>query len=341
MRIYFTTVNRKAPLARGGELVAVDWASKRVIHKTPIVPRDPDIVDPNPRGNTRGGRGVAALEGTDELVVGDYHTLRIVSKHDLVERRRVSHPLFASIHEITPTRGSRFLVSSTAVDAAIELDTTTGEEVRTYHPRTHPKLAAALGLSPLAIDLKADNRTRFLGTEHFKHPHHVHLNAVATFDGRPLALFSKPGCIVDLETGAILVRDNALRGSHNLVVSEGRAYVNHTVGKGVLVFDLLRGTRERHIGWGTAAPVRALLSLKETLYGWRRRFEKLHLLPVRASLPGFARGLALSGGRLFVGIAPASILEIDASSGSFVTLFTYDSNVDACIHGLAVDPTPP
>lgn len=340
MRVYFTTVNRKAPLERGGELVALDWNSKRVLARAPIVPSDPDIVDPNPRGNTRGGRGIAVLD-RDELLVGDYHTLRVVSKHDLKERRRVSHPLFASIHELARTGPTTFLVSSTAVDAAIELDVASGAERRSFHPRTHPKLQQSLGLTPLDIDPAADNRTRFLGNEHFKHPHHVHINAVAAWDSRPLALFSKQGAIVDLDSGAVLARDNALRGSHNLLVADGRAYVNHTVGKGVLVFDLASGKRERHVGWGNAAPVRALLSGKETLYRIRRRLEKLHLLPVRASLPGFARGLSRHAGKLYVGIAPASVLELDENSGGLLSMFTYSGNVDACIHGLAVDPDAP
>jgi hypothetical protein len=338
MRLYFTTVNRKAPLERGGEVVALDWASKRVLASAPLAPSDPDIVDPNPRGNTRGGRGIAVLNDR-EILVGDYHTLRIVGRDDFRERRRLSHHLFASIHEITRTGDTTFLVSSTAVDAAIEVDVATGQEVRSFHPRTHPALQRELGLTPLAIDLEADNRTRFLGNEHFKHPHHVHLNAVAMWDARPLALFSKQGAIVDLDRGAILARDNALRGSHNLLVADGRAYVNHTVGKGVLVFDLASGKRQRHIGWGSAPRVRELLAGKETLYRVRRRLEKLHLLPVRASLPGFARGLARHGGRLFVGIAPASILELDEAGGELVSSFTYSTNVDACIHGLAVDPT--
>lgn len=337
MRAYFTTVNRKAPLERGGELVALDWSAKRVIASVPIVPRDPDIVDPNPRGNTRGGRGLAVLD-SENLLVGDYHTLRVVGKHDFTERRRVSHPLFASIHEIAKTGATTFLVSSTAVDAAIEIDVATGATQRAFHPRALPALQRSLGLSPLAIDLGADNRTRFLGSEHFKHPHHVHLNAVAVWGSRPLALFSKHGAIVDLESGEIVAADNALRGSHNLVVADDRAYVNHTVGKGVLVFDLGSGKRRRHVGWGNAAPVRSLLSGKETIHRLRRRLEKLRLLPVRASLPGFARGLALHAGKLYVGIAPASILEIDEESGELGSLFTYSTNVDACIHGLAVDP---
>lgn len=335
MRLYVTTVNRKAPIERGGDALIVDFDSKRIVKRVPIVPRDPAVLDPNPRGNSRGGRGIQELG--DEWVIADYHSL-LVCDADLTVKRRVSHPLFASLHEIARAGERSFLVSSTAVDAAIEIDIDTGKTLREFHPREHPELQREFGLTPLAIDKHADNRLRFLGNEHFQHPHHLHLNAVAFHRDAPLALFSKQGVIVDLERGATLVRDPALKGAHNLLVrDDGIAYANHTVGRGVLVFDLGTGKRVRHLGYGNEPFIAGLLRFREPIYHLRRKLEKIGLLPVRASRPLFARGLARHAGRIYVGIAPATILALEESSGKLVDWFTISNDVDACVHGLEVD----
>ncbi len=337
MRIYFSTVNRNAPLARGGELAVLDLAKKKVEARTPIVPSDPSIDDPNPRGNTRGGRGILVLPDRAEICVASYHTLLFFDR-SLRPLRRISHPMMASLHEIVRTGERSLLASSTAVDAALEIDLLDGRLLAAYHPREMPDIQKSLSLSPLSIDKDADNRTRFLGSEHFTHPHHLHLNAVAVHRGEILALFSKQGCIANLTRDVILIRDNALNGSHNLLVVDDRAYVNHTVGRGVLVFDLGSRKRVRHVGYGNDPRVKSLVRFAMPWFQLRKKLEKMNLLPARASMPLFARGLARHAGKLYVGISPATILVIDEATAELVDLFTDTRDVDSCVHGLEVDP---
>ncbi len=59
-RLVFGTVVRNAPVKQGGELVLLDWKKKTVIKTVPVFPDNPSMDDdPNPRGNTRGCKGIA------------------------------------------------------------------------------------------------------------------------------------------------------------------------------------------------------------------------------------------------------------------------------------------
>ena len=76
MHVFFGTVVRGASVASGGELVKLDWGAKRVIRRVPIFPENPRLDhDPNPRGNTRGCRGL--VQAGDKLLAADYHTVRV------------------------------------------------------------------------------------------------------------------------------------------------------------------------------------------------------------------------------------------------------------------------
>jgi hypothetical protein len=52
--------------------------------------------------------------------------------------------------------------------------------------------------------------------------------------------------------------------------------------------------------------------------------------------PLFARGLDIAGDSMFVGLSPASIIELDITSGRFVAGFRYGNEVGMCVHGLKV-----
>lgn len=55
MDVYFSTVVRAAAPEQGGELVRLDWETKQVKAAVPIAATNPVLIDPNPRGNGRGG----------------------------------------------------------------------------------------------------------------------------------------------------------------------------------------------------------------------------------------------------------------------------------------------
>ena len=132
MDVYFSTVVRSAPSDRGGELVWLDWETKRVKASVPIAATNPVLVDPNPRGNSRGGRGIAVID--DEVWVASYHSLRVFDR-ELTPRRDLSHPLMVGLHEIFPTDRGSVWVTSTAIDTALEIDVASDEARRDIWPR--------------------------------------------------------------------------------------------------------------------------------------------------------------------------------------------------------------
>ena len=64
MDVFFTTIVRGADVEHGGELVALDWGSKKVRARVPILPENPSFVDPNPRGNQS---AVRTCNGTKQV----------------------------------------------------------------------------------------------------------------------------------------------------------------------------------------------------------------------------------------------------------------------------------
>ena len=197
MQLYFTTVRRQAPLASGGSLLRLDWDAKQVTGSVPIVPRAPEVVDPNPRGSTRGGRGIARVG--PHLVAGSYHTLlRFTPDLELVDG--VSHGLLAGIHEVDVAPDVDALwVAATNLDAALLVRLGTGELLDQRWPRELPGLQAELGLQPLPMDKATDLRGAFLSDDALHEPGRVHLNAVRLHEGRLLGLLNKRGAIVDLD----------------------------------------------------------------------------------------------------------------------------------------------
>lgn len=329
LEIYFSTVVRSAPPDRGGELVRLDWESKQVKATVTIAPTNPDLPDPNPRGNTRGGRGVAILG--DEVWVASYHTLKVFDR-DLRPLRDVTHPLMVGLHEIFPTDRGSIWVTSTAIDAALEIDTSSGKALRELWPREQRAFQEHLGLAPLEIDKRVDNRARFLSNVHLKNESHIHLNAIAEYRGEVYALFNRSGAIVNLDRQEIVVRDPALQGGHNLHFANGGVvvYVNDTLGHHVMCYDLTSGRPIRKFSVSRFLPARRL----EAGYRAKRLLHKLGLLPIPPSRPMFIRGLSGHGGDLFVGTSPATIFQIGEETGELISLYSHTRDVRCCIHGL-------
>jgi len=334
MRIYFSTVIRSAAPLEGGELVCLDWERKRVLARTVIAPTRPRLDDPNRLGNTRGCRGIALVG--EEVIVCSYHTLRVFDR-ELNPLRDLTHPLMVSLHEVWTDGGPDIWASSTAIDAALCFDLQDGRLLDARWPRESSYFQERLGITPLAIDKEADNRGLFMGSAHTRHEHHLHLNAVAVWRGQLLALFSKFGLVVNLDEPAILISDRRLKGAHNLIVDpRGFAWVSDTLGRGVLHFDLRSGEPPRKLGFGEAPEVRALVRGHDRVYALKRILARFRLHPHAPPRPAFARGLARHGGSLFVGISPATILQLDETTGALIDLYTDSHDVAACIHGLEV-----
>ena len=335
MDVYFSTVIRNSPPREGGELIWLDWETKQVKQRVPIYPTDPELDDPNPRGSTRGGRGVEWLG--DRVLVASYHTLLFFDR-ELTPVNHITHPLMAGLHE-TFLKDGRVWVTSTTIDAALEIDLETGSAANSYWPREMAGFQEAFGLSPQPIDKATDQRQRFVAHSRrraFTDEHHVHLNVVAAWKGEMYGLFSRLGAIVNLDRQEVVVQDLALRGGHNLLIGDdGTAIVNGTFSRTIRFYDLATGRLLRIIDLAELPWVQRLLRRYGPAYWMGRQAFRLRI-GIRPNRPVFVRGLDRVGDLLFVGISPAAILCLDLASGKLLDVFAYASDVRACIHGVKV-----
>lgn len=332
-RVYFSTVERAAVGKGSGEFVVLDWETKEVLHRVSVVNSKRARADLNPRGGGRGGRGMWVQDGhvygasCDDICVFD---------RSLNESGRVSNGLLVGLHEVCQQRPGYLWVSSTNIDAALEIDLETGECVRSYWPREDRRLQKSLGLIPLELDKSADNRALFVGNgELFQNQSHLHLNAVAVCEGQLHALFGRKGAIVNLETGSIVAQTELIRDAHNLAVSGDHFFVIGTKLRTICQFEaqsgkLVRSLRVTDIPWVrqlgrsvTEPPWHPIRRRKQAWWGM--------------ALPLFSRGLSVRGDFAYVGIAPGSILQIHWPSGDLVDSFQYSPDVRLAIHGLYVD----
>jgi len=332
-RIVFGTVVRTAPIEEGGELVVLDWETKEVEARTPIMPRNPAVeADPNPRGNARGCRGIRYHDG--RIIASTYHTLEVYDEA-LRLQDRISDGLMVALHEIEVTRGSTVWVSSTAIDAAVEYDLSSKERRAAHWPREMKSLQETLGLEPLDIDKTADNRLQFLDLG--EDESHLHLNAVDVYEGRIYALCNAFGCVVDLTRREIVLQHESLEGGHNLdITDDGLAISNDTYGRAVCFFDLSSGALRRRIKLTDFQWVRELIRSDIPRYWGREGARLLGFSEGSTARPLFVRGLARAGDTLLVGVSPAAVLQVNWKTEELVDAYQYSSDVQECIHGLAV-----
>lgn len=335
MRVYFSTVVRNAPPGYGGELVQVDWSTKTVVARTPIHPTEPDLESSNPRGGTRGGRGVRLLAG-GEVGVCSYHTFKIFDA-DLRHRRDLRHRLMCDLHEICPSGERTMWFTSTSIDAAFEIDLETGEDLRQRWPRELPGLRRQLRLTPFHIDKAEDHRSRWKDRPITADSGHTHLNALAEWNGTVYALLNRSGTIVNLDDDEVVIRDRRLKGGHNLLIDEsGIAMSNDTRGRSIRFYDLGKRKLVRVIDLTDFPFVRKILRRHGASYRAKWVLKRLGVERAKLFRPIFVRGLDHAGGQLFVGVSPATILCIDHESGRLVDLYQHSPDVRVCVHGLAV-----
>jgi hypothetical protein len=341
MKVYFATVRRMAPVDRSGELVLLDWERRQVVTRAPLVPVNPTIEhDPNPRGGTRGGRGV--LLNGDRVFAATYHSVHVFTR-DLKPIGQITHPLFSNLHELA-WEGDAIWVTSTGVDGALKIDQS-GNLLASWWPREDPATASRFGLRPLDIDKSEDNRLRFMGRDGSESsPSHVHLNAVAVNGEGPIMLLNRFGSVVRLNPTRVLVEDRAIKGCHNVVATRcGHLLVNDSHHMAVCVFDR-SGSLIRRIDLSAFPPVRRILRRSSVTragqwlrsHGRPQRFFKLLFGRPVTVKPIYVRGLCETPhGTILVGISPASILEIDFRTGRLLESFTFSSDLRVCVHGLA------
>ena len=323
MILYFDIVKRKRPVKQGGELVKLDWTAKKILKTVPVYPSDPDIEeDSNPRGNSRGGKGI--LISGNELFVGTYHSI-LVFDLDLNLKRKITNNLFVNIHELCPA-GENIWVSSTAIDAAV-LVNRQGLTLKSWWPREERLLKERYGLCPMNIDKNRDNRLTHLHAELSTKAHHTHLNAVVKSYENTYVLLNKLGVIVQIELEVkIILEDYFIRGAHSPVISGdgNRLLLCSSQRKSIVVYDLESGKLVKQID---------LLNFAEIA----KLYNAYPDQPFNRSI--FVRGLEIiDARRILVGIAPASILEVDVESCRLLDFFQYSDDVGDAVHGLVCLP---
>lgn len=341
MRLLFGTVVRTAAPERGGELCRLDWDTKGVEGRTPVVAQDPSVErDPNPRGSTRGCRGIQ-ITG-DEIVAASYHSLHVYDR-SLTMRRRISHGLMAGLHEILLSGPNRIWVTSTAIDAVLEYDLRSGALLRGFWPREIRTFREKWSLEPLPIDKQADNRLAHLRQSGGVGPSHLHVNAVALWRGRLLGLVRVHGAVVDLEAGEILIEDPRIRGGHNLALLDDDAtiVIADTRGQTVRLYEL--GSRRlvktielRAFPWIDDLGKNAQhLDTRLAKLGRLLKGDPEFYRPLAAPL--FVRGLAARGDLMWIGMSPAAVVCIDWRRGTLEGTYAHSRDVRECVHGLALE----
>jgi hypothetical protein len=338
MQIFFGTVVRNAPINQGGELVRLDWQSKKIEAKVSIFPTNPSLDhDPNPRGNSRGCRGIKIWQ--NQVIAANYHTLSIYDL-DLHHQRNITDNLMVCLHETLLCDDAHIWVTSTLIDGVLKYDLNSGQLLEEFWPRENQALQKALNLKPLEFDNKSDQRSNFLEYNYSQESSHLHLNAIAQWQEQIFALFNSFGVIVNLNTGEIVIQDPAIKRAHNLIIMEdGVAICNDTYGRTIRFYDLSSRQLVQIIDITKFSWVKSLELLGNTQNFVKRTARQLKILPWFAiSRTLFVRGLDRVGDLIFVGVSPASIICINWKTKQLVDAYCYSPNVQVCIHGLAVSP---
>jgi hypothetical protein len=336
--IYFTTVVRAGELARAGELVVLDWSTKRVLATAPLAPRDAPDLDNNPRGGRRGGRGIWV---TPDLIYAATNDAIECFDHALTPRGALSNGLLAGLHEVHMRTPGRLWVAATTIDAAVEVDLETGDSTGVYWPRGDVRFQRQLNLVPSDFDQTSDLRLVAQLTDFARSPGHLHLNAVATWRDDLHALFSKQGVIANLEKGEVVMRHPLLVRAHNLVVVGDDVFVCSTKARHICQFNLVSGQLVRSLDLRKLNGIPELTGLSESA------LMTLGTEPPVATTSGaeppvvalglFARGLQVVDDLVFAGVSPGSVLCIDWARGWLVDSFQYSDQRKTAIHGLLVE----
>lgn len=364
MYIYFSTVVRMAPAHSGGELIRLNWDTKQIEARVPIYPENPEIDDPNPRGNTRGGRGIAVMG--DTVVVGSYHTLKVFDR-DLNHIRDITHPLMVNLHEIYPSGPNSVLVSCTSIDAVLDVNLQDERIVAQYWPREMPPFQEALNVLPLAIDKSADNRLQFLSRAYMEEPSHLHINAVTQWRGETFVFSNAFGAVLNVDRCEVVLQDPNLKGGHNLIITDDEILICDTRGHNVMIYDRATKALRECISLEKFAEVQVILQHEAAAMQHKARVSQIKRTPVVAHLrntslvkrlkrgslrevlrklglthaaaaaaPLFVRGLDIHNGHVFAGFSPGSIAQIHRATGKLVNLYQFSDDVRVCIHGLKV-----
>ena len=142
MRLVVTSVIRHLDArSKSGFLSVVDWPSGRLVARLPVPESMHRMTDPNPRGGTRGVRGVSALR--DKLLVANADKVFVVDRNWKAVSE-VTHPFMGGVHDIL-AEPDGFWACCTSADLLVKFSWK-GDVLTEWDCRGDSELKARLGL---------------------------------------------------------------------------------------------------------------------------------------------------------------------------------------------------
>jgi len=333
MQVFLSTVIRGAPVDEGGELISLDWETKRVLARVPVSPPPPMVSDENTRGGCRGGRGIVVFP--NEIFVATYHTL-LGFTWDLKLTRMITHNNFSGLHELKRVDDGMW-VTSTPLGATIKVDLQ-GKVLDQWWAHDDPVVHREFGVNSLELDKNADNR---LAVVEDTGKSKLHLNNVEFHDGRVYVSLNNHGAVLRLFPTEVVAHRPELKGCHNgLITPGGELLLNNSHHHTLIVFDLRTGEIRRQLDLARLSGMEKLLAANRYKGVPLRARLWNFVIRKRLSRPLFNRGMCvLDASRVLIGVSPASVLEIDYQSGKLLDLCQVSDAVNECVHGLEAIPS--
>jgi hypothetical protein len=332
MQFVFGTVNRKHPIHDGGVIGMYDTKSRKIIRSVQVFPQNPEInFDPNPRGQTRGCRGICATE--NRIFACNFHSI-LEFDYSLNLINSYSHGMAVGLHELFLI-GNAIWCTATSIDTIFKFDLNTKQFSNFEVLRNSEWVQKKCNTTELDIDLAADNRLLFLEKAHSKNQHHLHTNAVIEHQGDVLVLFNTRGVIWNVSKQSVFLEDKILKGSHNLVISDNHLFTSASIKGGVSIFSLDNKQLVQLIDFNQMSKVKKFIFWDQLHFRFKKVLHKLNLADF-PSKPLFVRGLQVYQNQVFAGISPASVVHFDLQSNKIIDLYSLSNNPDKCIHGLCL-----
>jgi hypothetical protein len=332
MRLLVTSVIRHADArSKSGFLSVVEWPSGRVLARLPVPESVHRAADTNPRGGTRGVRGVSVHDG--RLLVANSETVFILDRSWRIADE-ISHPLMGGVHDVLAQEDG-FWACCTNADLAVKFSWQ-GELIEHWDCRGDAAVTSRLGLE-WAPPVRRDLDYRELEVAGRAESNLLHLNSLGS---------SASGLLVSL--GRITPRSRYLKSRARGLVANlaGRVgmrsraqgvapkkltavpSVQSEGSKSAVVRLGKEGAEILHVTEGTAVPNHNADELDGRLLFNDSNSDQIVELALDGSqpprcvkIPGeppFARGLLRLGERrVLVGSqAPAALYEVDLTAAS-------------------------
>jgi hypothetical protein len=341
-RVAVSTIGRGADLtSASGNFRIFDLALGRVTFKVPVPESRWRAEDPNPRGGTRGGRGVA-VHG-DRLVLGTHEDITVVDT-GWSPVHRFTHPILSAIHDVVADERGMW-VSCTRGDSVALFDWD-GQLADWWSLGLDKRLAKSLNLhlvrpfDPKAdyrdprIDLQGWSTVGLNGLGRGDSGNLVSLGRVADRRKRVRAPFRKQP-LPDPASFAIvaLPTDGRLRDASASILLHRTDHPveapNHNAAEDGDLLLYNDSNRNVFVVWDRAAE------------------HEVHAIPIPGD-PPFARGLLRLGpGRWLVGgQKPLTLHEIDLEAGRIAATHDLEGDEEETVYAVCElpdrfdDPTP-